>query len=66
MPSGYTGVAHIILHDYNFLNYGVPHEETKQPHSTTKYEFWDLGGGDSMVSLANPGAGMNILCEFSP
>ena len=64
--AGYTSVADTILDKYNFLPYFTPHEETEQQHSTSKYEFWDLGGGESMVSLANPGAGMNILVKFSP
>lgn len=65
MP-GYTGDANTILSDYNFLDYDTPHENTEQQHSTTKYEWNDLGAGVHMLSLANPGASMNILVKFSP
>lgn len=64
--SGYESVANTILEDLNFLPYNTPHTTTEQPHNVSKYEFWDLGGGDSMVSLANPGASMKIQVKFSP
>lgn len=66
MSEGYGGDANTILTEYGFLPRGTPFTPTEQPHSTSKYEFWDLGGGDHMLSLANPGAAMNLLVKFSP
>jgi len=65
MP-GYEGDANTILDELNFLPYDTPFTPTEQPHSTTKYEFWDLGGGEHMLNLANPGLSTNILIKFTP
>jgi hypothetical protein len=65
MAAGYTSLANTILHDYNFFDYDVPFTPTPQPHSTTKYEYTDLGAGEEMLQLANPAGNVNILVKFS-
>jgi len=63
--AGYESVAHTILHELGFYDYDTPYSPTEQPHSTTKYEYWDIGGGEEMVNLANPAGSVNILVKFS-
>ncbi len=64
--SGYRGVANTILNVLELYPTGNPFSPTEQPSSTTKYEYWDLGGGASMVSLANPAGGLKLQVKFSP
>lgn len=63
--SGYTGKAHVFLHDYNFFDYGIPHSATEQPHTTTKYEYQDIPGNGDMISVANPAGGLKCQVKFS-
>jgi len=64
--AGYTGLANTILNEYNFYQSDLPFETTDQPDSQTKYEYFDLGGGDEMLQFANPTGSVNMLVKFSP
>jgi len=63
--SGYSGKANDFLHEFNFFDYGFPYNPTEQPHSTTKYEYDDLGSGDEMIAVANPAGGLKCQIKFS-
>lgn len=65
--AGYTGKAHLFLHDHNFFDYGFPYSKTEQPHSTSKYEYWDIPANVGTIqlwsgSVASIPAGW-VLCD---
>ena len=64
--AGYDSLANTILHEFNFFDYNAPFTPTSQPHSATKYEYQDIGGGEEMLQFANPAGGVNCLVKFSP
>lgn len=66
MP-GYEGTnAQLLLDDYGLCPLPGVFMPSNGEHLLTKYEKYDIAGGNEMYILANSRVDMNVLVKFSP